>query len=71
MFKLLTSCLFSTLLVLGPLPSFARQAEVRSASFPDGSSIMFLCEGKSSVKILFVSPEGKRYQAVLFCGDIV
>ena len=71
MFKFLTSCFFSTLLVLGPLPSFARQAEVRSASFPDGSNIMFLCEGKSSVKILFINPEGKRYQAELFCGDIV
>jgi len=71
LFKALTLFLFSTLLVIGPLPSFARQAEVRRASFPDGSSVQFLCEGKTGVKFLFVSPVGTKYQAELFCGDII
>jgi hypothetical protein len=70
LFKQLTTFLLSTLLVLGPLPSFARQYEVRGGNFPDGSTVQYLCEGKSSVKFLFTGPTGTKYQAELLCGDI-
>jgi len=58
-------------LSFGPATGFARQSEVRGGSFPDGAKILYLCEGKSSVKFLFITPEKKTYTAELFCGDIV
>ena len=70
MSKNIFTLLLATLMALGPLPSFARQAEVRGGSFPDGSTVQYFCEGKSSVKFLFTSAVGVKYQAELFCGDI-
>ncbi len=71
MFKSLFTFLLIPLLAFGPLPGFARQSEIRGGSFPDGSTVQYLCEGKSSVKFLFTGPTGTKYQAELFCGDLV
>ena len=71
MFKSLFTFLLISLLALGPVTGFAAQAEVREGSYPDGAKMLYLCEGRSSVKFMLTLPDGKVYQGELFCGTLV
>lgn len=66
--KLFTFLLASTL-ALGPISAFSREMPIRMGTFEDGTTVLYQCEGKTSVKFMMKLPDGKAYSAVLFCGD--
>jgi hypothetical protein len=63
--------LCATMLVLSPICVFGKEYPVRAGEFEDGAKVLYQCESKASVKMVFVTKEGQAYKAVLFCGDEV
>ena len=71
---LFKSKIAASLLAIGLLASTAAVSQaLLSGEFEDGTRVDWICEGtrKFQVPIQITIPEGRVYQAVLVCGDVV